>query len=86
MGQSNPHESFLAVWRISLVERGAAKVYGAARQSRSGYPKGCHAHMIEGMAGRFRWKREGVARRNSIHLLSLWQKPARGPGWRPSPA
>jgi hypothetical protein len=22
------------------------------------------------MAGQFRWKREGVARRNSIHLLS----------------
>ena len=27
-------------------------------------------HMIEGMAARFRWKREGAARRNSIHLLS----------------
>ena len=27
-------------------------------------------HMIEAMAARFRWKRKGVARRNSIHLLS----------------
>jgi TetR/AcrR family transcriptional repressor of nem operon len=27
-------------------------------------------HMIEGMAGRFRWKRKGAARRNAIHLLS----------------
>jgi len=27
-------------------------------------------HMIERMAGRFRWKRKGDARRNSIHLLS----------------
>ena len=27
-------------------------------------------HMIEGMAGRFRWKRKGDARRNAIHLLS----------------
>ena len=27
-------------------------------------------HTIEGMAGRFRWKRKGAARRNSIHLLS----------------
>jgi TetR/AcrR family transcriptional regulator, transcriptional repressor for nem operon len=27
-------------------------------------------HRIEGMARRFRWKREGAARRDSIHLLS----------------
>ena len=27
-------------------------------------------HMIEGMAGRFQWKRKGSARRNAIHLLS----------------
>jgi TetR/AcrR family transcriptional repressor of nem operon len=27
-------------------------------------------HMIEEMAGRFRWNRKGAARRNSIHLLS----------------
>ena len=27
-------------------------------------------HMIEGMAGRFQWKRKGAARRDSIHLLS----------------
>ena len=27
-------------------------------------------HMIEAMAGRFRWKRRGAARRNAIHLLS----------------
>ena len=27
-------------------------------------------HMIEAMAGRFRWKRMGGARRNAIHLLS----------------
>ena len=27
-------------------------------------------HMIQGMAGRFRWKRRGAARRNAIHLLS----------------
>jgi TetR/AcrR family transcriptional repressor of nem operon len=27
-------------------------------------------HMIEGMAGRFRWKHERAARRDSIHLLS----------------
>jgi TetR/AcrR family transcriptional regulator, transcriptional repressor for nem operon len=26
--------------------------------------------MIEGMAGRFRWKRKAAARRNAIHLLS----------------
>jgi len=30
----------------------------------------CVKHTIEGMAGRFRWKRKGSARRNSIHLLS----------------
>jgi TetR/AcrR family transcriptional regulator, transcriptional repressor for nem operon len=27
-------------------------------------------HMIEEMAGRFRWNRKGAARRNAIHLLS----------------
>ena len=27
-------------------------------------------HMIDGMAGRFRWKRRSAARRNAIHLLS----------------
>jgi TetR/AcrR family transcriptional repressor of nem operon len=27
-------------------------------------------HMIEGMAGRFRWKRKGAARGNAIHVLS----------------
>jgi TetR/AcrR family transcriptional repressor of nem operon len=27
-------------------------------------------HMIDGMAGRFRWKRKGAGRRNAIHLLS----------------
>jgi TetR/AcrR family transcriptional regulator, transcriptional repressor for nem operon len=27
-------------------------------------------HMIEGMAGRFQWKRKDAARRNAIHLLS----------------
>jgi TetR/AcrR family transcriptional regulator, transcriptional repressor for nem operon len=27
-------------------------------------------HMIEGMAGLFRWKRRGATRRNAIHLLS----------------
>lgn len=27
-------------------------------------------HMIEEMAGRFRWKRKGDARRNAIHLLA----------------
>jgi TetR/AcrR family transcriptional regulator, transcriptional repressor for nem operon len=27
-------------------------------------------HMIDGMTGRLRWKREGAARRNAIHLLS----------------
>ena len=27
-------------------------------------------HMIEGMAGRFRWKRKGAVRRNAIHLLA----------------
>jgi TetR/AcrR family transcriptional repressor of nem operon len=26
--------------------------------------------MIDGMTGRFRWKRQGAARRNAIHLLS----------------
>jgi TetR/AcrR family transcriptional repressor of nem operon len=27
-------------------------------------------HMIDGMAGRFQWKRKSAARRNAIHLLS----------------
>jgi TetR/AcrR family transcriptional regulator, transcriptional repressor for nem operon len=27
-------------------------------------------HMLDGMVSRFRWKREGIARRNAIHLLS----------------
>ncbi|MBV8107110.1 MAG: TetR/AcrR family transcriptional regulator [Hyphomicrobiales bacterium] len=27
-------------------------------------------HVIDGMTGRFRWKRKGAARRNAIHLLS----------------
>ena len=30
----------------------------------------CVKHVIEGMAGRFPWRRRGAARRNAIHLLS----------------
>jgi TetR/AcrR family transcriptional regulator, transcriptional repressor for nem operon len=30
----------------------------------------CVKHIIEEMAGRFRWKRKSAARRNAIHLLS----------------
>jgi len=42
-----------------------------ARESATRKPFTRHVkHMIEEMAGRFRWNRKGTARRNAIHLLS----------------
>ena len=54
--------STLGVARSNLIERRDKVI-----QARGPYRV---KHMIEGMAGRFQWKRKDAARRNAIHLLS----------------